>query len=131
MTDITEQLEEALEKLMPWTVSDFSAIPAYRKAESVLAAYRAQPRPVVAEDVQVRITNHLDSGGIFNPKLMDYEKIDDLLKDARALIERLSREKAEAIRAYLEAEIAEGRISINEDSPCDQNNLPTDRKSVV
>ena len=102
MSDITAQLAEALEKLMPWTVSDFAAIPAYRKAEAVLAAYRAQPQPVVEEDVQRVLSRIYDLHKQATEERSHYY-VGTTLQMAAALIERLSREKAEAIRALKEA----------------------------
>jgi hypothetical protein len=36
-----------------------------------------------------RITNYLASGGLFNPGLMDCEKVRDLLIDCRTELERI------------------------------------------
>ncbi len=37
-------------------------------------------------DVSARITNYLSSGGLFNPELMEHQKVRDLLIDAREAI---------------------------------------------
>lgn len=40
-------------------------------------------------DCVSRITNYLASGGLFNPELMDHEKVSTLLQDSRDRIKEL------------------------------------------
>lgn len=37
-----------------------------------------------------RITNYLSNGGLFNPEMMDHDKVRELLIECRDEIERLS-----------------------------------------
>lgn len=52
-----------------------------------------------------RITNYLSTGGLFNPELMDHDKVSDLLKDCRAALEAAAAQpsrEAALVRAALE-----------------------------
>lgn len=46
-----------------------------------------------SRNVPARITEYLSAGGLFNPELMDHEKVRDLLIDARDVIEIADRER--------------------------------------
>jgi hypothetical protein len=49
-------------------------------------------------DIVPRIQSYLGNGGLFNPELMEHEKVRDLLMDCRTEIERLEKlEKHAAI----------------------------------
>lgn len=39
--------------------------------------------------IEDRIDNYLNSGGLFNPELMEHEKVRDLIIDCRAELDRL------------------------------------------
>lgn len=58
-------------------------------------------------DVHVieRINNYLSSGGLFNPELMEHDKVRDILIDCRNEIERL---EAILINVKLAVETFEG-----------------------
>jgi hypothetical protein len=43
--------------------------------------------------VPARITEYLSLGGLFNPELMEHDKVRDLLIDARDVVEILMRER--------------------------------------
>lgn len=49
-----------------------------------------------SKNITDRITEYLAAGGLFNPEMMEHEKVRDLLMDARGELEEL-----EAIREYL------------------------------
>lgn len=51
-----------------------------------------------AEAVAGRITNYLTNGGLFNPELMEHDKVRDLLVDCRDALTSLH-EEVEALRA--------------------------------
>lgn len=44
-------------------------------------------------DVPARVSEYLNNGGLFNPELMDHEKVRDILIDARDVIEVIARER--------------------------------------
>jgi hypothetical protein len=37
-------------------------------------------------DIETRITDYLAAGGLFNPEMMEHEKVRDLLMDCRAAL---------------------------------------------
>lgn len=62
----------------------------------------ANPAPDGGEKIQDKITQYLSSGGLFNPELMEHEKVRDLILHCRDRIAELEREVAES-RAQVDA----------------------------
>ena len=55
-----------------------------------------------------RITNYLGTGGLFNPELMDHDKVRDLLRDCRKELEDL---KDKIKKMALDSLTAEGQLN--------------------
>lgn len=47
----------------------------------------SQPAVEVGEDVLLRISDYLQKGGLFNPELMEHDKVGRLILDCRTVIE--------------------------------------------
>jgi hypothetical protein len=45
-------------------------------------------------DVPARVSEYLDTGGLWNPELMDHEAVRKILIDARDVIEIIARERS-------------------------------------
>jgi hypothetical protein len=57
-----------------------------REAISILQARLAAPVPAALDALLDRIQNYLGNGGLFNPELMDHDKVRDLMLDCRAAL---------------------------------------------
>jgi hypothetical protein len=44
-------------------------------------------------DVPARVTEYLETGGLFNPEAMDHEAVRHILIDARDVVEIIARER--------------------------------------
>jgi heterodisulfide reductase subunit C len=58
------------------------------------------PKGIVVKDCVNRIRNYLASGGLFNPELMEHEKVRDLLVDCRDEITALEKKLAEQLKNH-------------------------------
>lgn len=47
----------------------------------------------MADDLKERLRDYLGNGGLFNPELMEHDKVRDLIIDMRARIEQLEAER--------------------------------------
>ena len=52
-----------------------------------------------------RINDYLTNGGLFNPELMDHEKVRNLLLDSRSEIQRIQKDKDELARIFRQMDL--------------------------
>jgi|SRR4030095_4562957 len=72
-----------------------------------------------AQDIEARVDDYLASGGLFNPEMMEHDKVRELLIDYRAAVVTAKlerdgyREQAEAVDDLIAAAVEEDRKSLN------------------
>jgi hypothetical protein len=68
-----------------------------------------------------RITNYLASGGLFNPELMEHQKVSDLLKDCREALIRLTKERDNLIEIVKMFDAEIGRMLLQRTPPLEES----------